>query len=528
MTSHLNAWKWIDFATIFISIWIILSIWAGYAGLLSPIIGIFSAALAVLVNRRVKIAAHEPSPKLSLIVWGVIVFVMGIIFFGIQGGYDLSADAAPSIATVIVGTSIPLTYTPYFDLPVFYQMGVPAAASQLSFLGISPHAVLWFLSMVGIGLLLLGLLRTGHFLNPNPLFLFWIPLVFVGTRLPFYNVFLGEYPWMVSAGLGMMAIALFSRSWGVGTLVLTASVLAHPYIGIISGLAWVALHPFDVQKIIRTAAAGFFLSLPLILFLILPFATLEHAPLSSVEPFSVQNFLASILLVGALPCVLAAGLFIQKIAIKESFSRNEIVILLLASGALIGSVFLNAWFPEFILGTKLPALVLIAAVLAGAQFLSKIVKPANIPHIAGLLILLSAAFLVTSPSMMKYAAGSKSSLDEAQFATFLRAYDSQVVPVLFLSEGTGKMAQYSQKIPSDPRGNHFMLSLQLLDSPAARALKQQSDAHRALFETKCVSCVDEFLSNYPMKYIVVNTDDFPRLEKNSLYESGNFILYDAT
>lgn len=527
MKHSFSAWKWIDGCTIFISIWIILSIWAGYAGILSPAVGIVSLALAWGVSRTLRYDVHEPKTKIAAMVAGIIFAGMGFIFFGIQGGFDLSADATPSVATQIITTHIPSTYTPYFDLPVFYQMGLPAIASQFSVSGVPAHSVLWLFAIVGIVLSVFGLLRAGKMINENPLFLFWIPILFLGTRLPAHVVLLGEYPWMLALGLGLLSVGLFSRSWAVGVLVLAAAGLVHPYIGLFSALVWVLFYAPPLKTILQTAAAGAILILPLILFLILPFGAYEQVSLSSVEPFTLASIVANIMLVGLIPCSLAALGVIRQYFLRVPFSMKEMLLVGLFAGSILGSTFLNAYFPELILGTKLPTLALFAAVLLSAQFLSTIIKPSHIPAGVVIVLVASGIILLTSPSMQSYVHGSKSTLDEAQFAALLYAYDSNAVPVLFLSSGAGKMAQYSQKIPSDPRGAHFMLALQLLDTSAARALKQQSDEHRALFETKCVSCVDDFLKKYPMTYVVVNTNDFPRLEKKILYERENFILYDG-
>lgn len=520
-----RGWEWIDGCTIFISIWIILSIWFGYAGLLSPVVGVVSLILAYGVAQKIPPSVREPPLRTATVAFAIMFVGLAAILFGVQGGFDLSADATPSVATMIIAQGIPATYSPFFDLPVFYQMGLPAVASQFVPLGFPPHIVLWFFAIMGIGIFLAGLLRLGARINPNPLFLFWVPIVFLGTRFPVYNVLLGEYPWLISFGLGMAAVSLFSRSWKAGLLVLTASGLAHPYVGLLFALVWVAFTRPTLQKLFQTAAGGIVLTLPLVVFLILPFSREAHASLSSVEPFSVGSIFANVLLVGLVPVALAAGWAIQKIISREKWSMNEGLLVLLSGGAIILSTIFNAWFPELILGTKLPVLAIIGTTLLGALFLSRIIKPHHSFRVAAGIIIVSFVLLATSPSMQSYAIGSKSTLDEGAFAQFLREYDSRVVPVLFLSEGGGKMAQYSWKIPTDPKGAHFMLALQLLDTPLARALKQQSQDYHELYSSQCVSCVDDFLKKYPSTYVVVNSDEFPLLNRTPSYHAGKFFLY---
>ncbi len=516
----------IDYCTIFLASWIVLSIWLGYAGLLSPVAGILSLGVSYLINARMPPLASHYSMRNTFLSFGGVLLVMGIIFWGIQGGYDLSADAAPSVATAVVTQSIPPTYTPYFDVPLFYQMGLPAVASQLVALGISPHLALWLFALVGgVGLIFIGMIRLAQKTSVNPLFLYWVPILLLGTRLPYYNLLLGEYPWLVGMGLGLMAVTLFSRSWVAGTIVLAAAGLAHPYIGLFSALVWLLVDKPSLREMGNVSLAGALLVFPLVGGTIIPFSSLARVPTLSVDTFSAASVVANSMLVGIIPVLLSLGLCAKKIINRETWTRSEILFLVLGVSALVLSALVDAWAPELVMGTKLLTLSVIGMVITGAYFLSQQVKRTHYAVVTLILIALSILALFSSPSMHSYILGSKSTLDEALAADALREYDERVVPVLFLSEGIGKMAQYSQKIPLDPRGAHFMLALQLLDTPHARALKQQSADFRTLLESDCVPCVDEFLAKYPAEYVVVNQDDFPLLSKEIMMKNGKFIVY---
>jgi hypothetical protein len=520
-------WKCIERLTLFLSLWIILSVWIGYLGFLSPLLGVFSLIVTYALTRHSPTEFPKGNGFLFMAVSVIILLGMGSVYLGLLGGYDLSADAAPSVATLVMGNTIPSTYEPYFELPFLYQVGLPSIASQFHWTGLRPDVFLWIFSLIGIFLSIAGLIWVGSLLKGNDAgVVFWIPILFLASRLPFYNVLLGEYPWVLAAGLGIMSIGMMHRSWILGTIVLAAAFLTHPYIGILSALAWILLLRPPVFSMIRTAGGSFMIALPILMFQVLPLVGVEREPISAGGIPSLSAIIGNIMLVGLIPILVAAGWIVYKLYMRHSFSRTDYVLVLVGFGSLFVGVFLNALAPELILGTKFPALALIGIILLGARGLSAIV-PSSKKGIAAILILvLAGGVLFTSASMQSFATGSKSSIEEAQFARVLYQMDPEVVLVLFLSPGVGKMAHYAEKIPSDPKGAHFMLALQFLATPYALELKKQSDAHRALFASQCAECVDGFIQKYPQKYIVVNTAYFPPLEdKTILRQEGNFILY---
>lgn len=522
-------WKWIERFTIFLSIWIILSVWMGYAGFLSPALALLALILTYVLTRNHSTPFTQGGGTSFLVVSGIILLGMGAVFFGLQGGYDLSADAAPSVATLVMGTHIPSTYAPYFELPFLYQVGLPAIASQFSWTGLSPGVALWTFAVVGIVLSIAGLVRVGSMLKgTTPSFIFWIPILFLATRLPFYNVLLGEYPWVLAAGLGLMSIGIIHRSWITGTLILAAAFLTHPYIGILSAAAWIILLAPTLSALVRTAMVSFILALPILVHQVLPLIGVEREPISTGGMITLAGLLGNVMLVGLIPCLVAAGFILFKIITRQKFERMDIILLLIGFGSILAGVSLNALAPELILGTKFPALALIGIVLLGARGLSQLIPHPHQWAAAGLILVLAGGILFTSPSIQSYAGGSKSSLEEAQFAHALKGINPDVIPVLFLSPGVGKMAHYAEKIPSDPKGAHFMLALQFLATPYAKSLKQQSVDHHELFQSQCAECVEEFLEKYPQQYIVVNTQEFPPLEgRTILHQDGHFILYEG-
>ncbi|QQR92104.1 MAG: hypothetical protein IPJ89_02960 [Candidatus Iainarchaeum archaeon] len=521
------SWKCTDYLTIFLSIWIILSVWAAYAGVLSPLVVVLALILTYAILRLTKYAPHEGKIPLEVMGAGLLtILLMGFIFFGIQGGYDLSADAAPSIATTAIQSHIPSDYSPYFDLPYFYQLGLPTIASQFTNLGFHPHHVLWAFALVGLLLAMAGLTQLAKHLHLSAAVAVWVPILFLCARIPFSNLLLGEYPWLLAMGIGFMSVSLLQRSHFIGTIALAAAMITHPYIGVLCALAWVVLFFPQFKKIILTIFGVGVACIPVIQYQILGFIGLAKEPLSGTEPLALANFIASAHLQGLIPFALSLAWIAHKMISKKPFTRSDIALIGIGFGGLILSVLLNALFPELILGTKIPALVLIGMTLMGAQFLSAMVKPMHVGKIALALLAVALVLIVTSSSMHSTISGSKITLEEAQFATRLGAHDSAIVPVLFLSDSAGKMAQYSQKIPSDPRGAHFMLSLQLLRTPRALELKEQSNAQREMLATKCAACVDAFLQKYPQHYIVVNTEEFPALSaRNEIFREGKLILY---
>ncbi|MFH0969964.1 MAG: hypothetical protein V1776_00685 [Candidatus Diapherotrites archaeon] len=515
--------------SLFLGVWIILSLWAGYAGLLTPVVGLVSLLVTFeLLKKFPHEETNVPALPHAGMAFLFIVLCMGIVFFGLQGGFDLSADATPSVATLILTNQIPSTYLPYFNLPLFYQMGLPVIAHQLAGLGIPIHTALWGFSLIGIALLLTGLMLVGKHIGLSSISVEWIPLVFLTTRLPFYNVLLGEYPWMLAAGLGLMAIHLLQQKSKLGFLLLGAAAVTHPYIGFLNGVAWVLLFRPAWKNILYTIGGVALIALPVFVFLFLPFSGLEKIPLAPTALPTLNGLIGNIFLVGIIPTLFSLAFGIIALYRRERLTHAEQTLLLIGIGGLIVAVFLNAFIPDLIIGTKLPAFSLIGVVLLGSHFFGKMVPSKRFRAGAAVLLVTGMLILGTSTSMESYAKGSKSNLEEAQFAQWLSTYDTRIVPVLFLSDGIGKMAQYSRKIPADPRGAHFMLTLQFLQTPGAKKLYQQSDDYRALQATRCVSCVPDFLEKYPMTYVVVNITQYPPLENaHEISRRGNFILYEG-
>lgn len=520
------AWKWIDLFTIFLSVWIILSVWLGTAGFLSPVLILVSMIITYAIRTQLNPITHAPDFRLPLLIWVILAVLLGFVLFGIQGSYDLSADIAPSMATKLITDHIPTTYAPFYELPFFYQLGLPTIASQLSATGVPEWIILWNFAVIGIGLLIFGLVRLAHILFSNPSVSFWIPIVFFGTRLPFYNTWFGEYPWMLSLGLGLMSLAIMERSWILGILVIGASALVHPYIAVLTFGMWLILRAHTLKQIIHVLAGIGIICIPVVVSQIIPYLTLPKTFLTTGAPLMFPNFLASVLLVGLVPFLLTLGWVANTIHTRTRLSRTEWALLVLGFGGIISSVLVNAFFPGIIFGTKLPTVALVGFVLLGAHFLSNHVKPKHVLGVILILLMASTLIMIQSNSIQEYIGGSKLSLDEAQFATRFGERFPGVFPVLFLSEGSGKMAYYAGKIAPDADDSHPMLAFELLLIPEAKQLHQQSMDYDALAKNPCDACIDSFLEKYPSNYIVINTNEYaPLTGKQIVWTHGSFIVY---
>lgn len=531
MDLHARAWESMDFLALLLAIGVILAFWAGYAGVLSPLVGVLSLGIACLTHHRMRSKLPSPAtvlPRFPFLAYALVVGVMGFLFFGVQGGYDLSADAAPTLAAQVVGNSIPQDYQPYYDIPFLAQVGMPALVRTVAWVGIPLHTASWGFALMGVLLFMGGMVRFFHGWGKDVGAWTWIPLLLVGTRLPYYNLLVGEYSWLLAIGLGMTAVNGLAARSRSGILLLAATGIVHPYIGALFALFWLVVHAPTLREMGIVATGAGVLALPYLAFQIIPFIGMPKVPASPPGGMSVGLLTGHLSEIGLVPVLLALAWMIDAFRTRRPLSREEGVLVLLGAGMFLLGLIVEMQWHDTVLGPKILTLALIGIVGLGARFLSRHVRANRRGVATALILILAAGVMITSPAMQQYAIGSKATLTEARFAEAIPRMSGKPVPILFLSKGVGKMAQYSESISPDPEAAHPLLSLQLLATPGAEALREQSMDYHILTRTKCTSCISEYLSKHPARYIVVNTREYsPLFDYPEIMRSGDFILYEG-
>ncbi|MEK6902254.1 MAG: hypothetical protein AABX02_01540 [archaeon] len=519
--------KLIDSVVVILATMIIVDTWSGYAGILSPAMTIIALVagyfIATTMNHHHALVTETYSHFTTLVMVFVIL-VTGLVLFGLGQGYDLSADVAPIFTAHQITNHIPLSYSPILDLPFFYPPGVPAVISTLDFHPIATHQWAWAAGLMGILLMITFLPRIGKTIGLSATALMMIPLLFLGARLPFLSLLTGEYPLLMSLGLGLAAWHWFATRPLLAGAVLGAATLAHPYGALSMAIGIIFTHP-AIWKHWKSLLVTLIVALPPIVFQFIPYLQLEKSP--SLESFhlGVGDLTATVMLVGLVPILVWITGTIFRLIKKEKLVQPELryPFILLAVG--ISGYVIGLIFPSFVFGPKLLVLASLGAILGAAHECGRWFTPTTWKIGAGLVVVLCLSVAFTSPNLVHLAHGSKATLDEAQFANSLQGKIPFNTRVLFLSPGQGKMGEYSNTIPPDIFSTHFVNSFiwRTTNVESVISLRDRADHFWIVLKEKCVPCVGEF----DEPFIVVNTRVFPALTRYPvLYEDNGFILYE--
>jgi len=505
-----------DQFALFLSAWIIFSLWAGYTIGITWMIPLATIIFVFCLHHFKKKWVDGNSAAITfdfsphsfhamILLTLFLVATLGYVFFGVQGGYDLSADATPSAAGKLIQTTIPATYAPYFDVPFFYQPGVPLLISQLhQVTGLPFHAGGWLLGVLGIILLVYAITRLAIWTSGKKEALFFAAALLIGARLIFVDLFVGEYPLLLGLGLSFTAILSLRDRPVMSAILFAGAGITHPYVaGILFGFA-LFLHRPTITTILRVSIIGFVAVLPLLVFMFLP-ALLSGGSTPLEHSLSVESFLRTILpLVVFLGVVPIVSILVLGMRMPAAFRGNLFLPragILAALGVLLYVILAN-FFPVLLLHSKFLEAGALFTIIFAAAALSR-ATPARIIVFVLLAVLLIGFFInFTSNDLTRLAHGSKTGIREAAFSEWFSRVEPLPERTIFFARGPGKMAQYSNKIPVDATSANFTLALHLFSrNPAAQYYLSETTIVREAVEKGCFSCVEKI----PYHYLVVDT-----------------------
>lgn len=526
----------LDAGVFFLSCWIILTVWSGYLWKITPLSFLASGViLYFLFQKRIflfsfrkdhsSLGENDPAPTWLLV--GSFVLVLSGIFFGLQGGYDLSADAAPSFAATLIHDTIPATYAPYFNLPFFYPPGLPAIVSQLLGVGISSYVWMWAFGVLGFVLVIYYSSKLAGALH-IPYGKWIIPTLIIGLRFLLQSLLSGEYPVLLGYGIGLAAVWFGQKRNNVFIVGAGAATLLHPYAGGVAFiLGWVVNKWNPKMAIVNVFGMGV-IAFPMIFFEFLSFHSNTSTSFAMI-PFSLHNIESLPSLVGIVPVLLLLALsllfLVRHGKWKDILHEDARPWLLIGIG--VAGALLSALFPALVFGGKVILLTGLGVAWGCALLLEKVfsfqLERGEWKAAAGLILVI---LLVngTSGVIAHLAAGSKATLEEASFATwFSQKYDVRDKNVLYLSSGQAKMAQYAQTIPFDALSAHFLTSVTytVFSNTETMRIQTQASAFKQMMKDQCISCA----ASFDAEYIVVNTRQFPHLPLVPLEEKNGFIIY---
>ncbi len=498
----------------------IFSLWAGYTIGLHSLVLVIGLGMGLIVARRAMEHSRSIPHTRSVYTWVGVLFILYTAWaahtlFIQQGGFDLSADATPAVVASHITSHIPSTYGPLLDVPFYYQLGLPLLASYVDE-WIPAYVALWALALVGVGLALFFMVNLVQKKNFNAHVALLSGLLFLGTRYPYLSQLNGEYPWQLSLGIGLAGIIWAAEKKLLGMILFAGAMIIHPYIGAGAIVFWVLYEQPSFSSIVKTCAGVLIAIIPIIFFQALPFLSLEHAANEIMWP-AISGLLAIPSVVGVISFVIVtAGVFFSRPLRSVVANRPLMVgIFFLVAGIVAMAI------PTASLAYKILQWAGIAFVMAATFFLYPRIQK-NWKMAVGVLFVLIILIVAASHDLQRLQDGSKATLAEAQFAERVRAYDNSYVRVLFLSSGAGKMGEYSNKIPTEILSANYTLALHLLRTPEAIAYRDESEESKRVRTKKCAECVSAF----DVRYIVVNTREFPRLSNRTiLLEDDGFILY---
>lgn len=453
--------------------------------------------------------------------------------------FPASADATTSTASRIILDKMPLTFAPYAQFNVGYPLGYAFLVNSFSriFPIIPDYLWSWALGIVfgifqlfGVYLFLLVFFKDKGVA-------WWGSLLFLGTKLVFENLYVGEYAWLAaSAYLLFTLYFMFSRS-KMYLLTFPAIFALHPAIAL-NALIFIAVLRVFYPKIpdIRGLAISLLLAVPAFFMSYLPIAYNLLLGTAAKDPSSgtlldLMLYYLTILppWAGLVPFILMLVLAALVILGKTGLSRERLALFAagltglacyLAFGAL--SLMIVGRVVEVVL---LSSLFLAASAMHSLFGLSRFHSGTRGFAIASAAIILLCIAVFSSSSILShYRGGSKITPEQARFAEAFRKFDPSPQKAIILSNTSGKIAEFSNKVPFDLYSGHTLSHVQLLyyDRNAAQKIKGTSEVNTSIIDGSCVDC----LNRIDARYIVTDPVHFSgTLPYPVAFSYGGFVVY---
>jgi hypothetical protein len=505
---------------------VVISLWSGLLWRNSVVILLFSLAVSYFLLRKFPFEEHVPR---AVYLVSLLAFLMAVYpLLTIHPFYDASADGAPAVATAVIGDRIPETYAPYSNLEYRYQIGLPLLARIVAdFLPSVPaYLIVWLLSAIFLALqpLFLYLLAKKYFNSEKAGI--WSAILFLGSKVAFQSIYSGEYGFLSASLFFFAAATFFLHRNKLACLFIPAVFIIHPGPALNMVFFFAAFFLFFRKElnilpaVLSPLAAlpSFFISYRHMIYNTL-FSSIGSAP-------SVSGMLRLLpvfpVWLGIVPFTAAAAGIITSAARGLSDRKHLVLVSLLLTSLALNVTLVSA---GSLIGAKIVGLGVFSAVLLGGSFLSGLglsrrhFKPAAVALTA-----LCLFFFLTSSTLTHYRSGSKITPEEASFASMFRDFDPSLKKTLFLSNGSGKMAQISGKIPFDISHSWFLPYNEVLiaNDPARDLFRAKQDKRTEILETGCITCIHDL----NIDYVVINRAFFARsLPQKPVLSWRSFDLY---
>lgn len=520
----------------FIAVTVFMSYWMGFLFLNSPLILVLSALITYLLFKKLSFTAPDIKIPRNVFVVAILIFAMvAYPLLLITPYYSPSADPLHSITMSILAEQgrIPETQAPYADISFSYQIGFPLFAKTIyDFLPfIQEYHFLWFLGAIFAAFIPIFFYVFVYEFVKNKYAAEFSVILLIGTLMLFADFYYGLYPRMLATCMMFLFFVLFLRKNKLSYLIFPAIFCVHPgtaFLTVLFLLLYIAFFRHEFKRAVFLLPS-LILAIPIFLAtylaLIINFgANTSQQPPGFFFPYFIQLLIESPVYVGAIPF----GVFLVAILLtlsRRTFLRKKaffISAFLLSLGLflLLFSLFNSPLYfnmPELM---TFSALLFIAATFPEFNFRSfKYMK-----HLKIGIVLFALLIFYFNPSLDLLRTAEKISPEEAEFAFKFREFDSARAETLFLSEGSVKMAELSDKIPHHTRKDMFVLYVAAQVKHDEGYYKEIADEEEwnKIVNENCVECI----YSIDVEYVVVNeafVDIKPDLPL--VFEQGNFKVY---
>ena len=450
--------------------------------------------------------------------------------------YPASADAATTTAVRAIGDSIPLDYGQYGKLHMSYQIGFPLIANVFSdlFPVMQDFQWIWLLAVLG-GVLQLFFfyLFTKELFKSESLGIVSTVLFFSG-KLVFENLYVGEFAWVFATALMFLFLWLMLKKSSLQFIVFPTIFVIHPAVGLNLSVFMTIYYLFNKvgKKHYFLSQASRLLVIPIILVnysLPVIYNALfnqgvffhEYTEQSVIYALVTLTFWVGTGLTLFFAVLLVA--LLNKTRGKKFFDEYSYlwIILFVSIAIFIGAVILSTISVTELIAGRVVELIIISLILLTALFIKKLNLEKSKVLLA-VIIVVSLFFFFNSSILTHYRSGSKVTLESREFSQAFYNFDKEQKVAIFLMQGGGKIAEYSNKIPFDINQEHSVFSYNFSYYPdeGFEQYETNSRIRREIISNHKL----ELLNDINVEYIVAKKS-FLGINYPIAFEFNDFVVY---
>jgi len=472
----------------------------------------------------------ELFPK-KIILLALLVFVLCVYpVLIVTPFFPASADSATTIALRVIEYNkgiIPETYAPFNNVNFGYQLGFVLFTKFFTdlFPILPDYLWFWLLGSIFSALQVIGLYLFSTELFKNSAIGEWSAILFIGTKLIYENLYVGEYPWVCATALMFFFFYFLLKKNPVKYFLFPAIFIIHPAIALntlIVLFCYYLAYGFNLKEIFKLGLS--------LVFVIPSYFTTYHAIVynlfsmnSEMSQISLIELFKLILIIpfgiGILPPLLIFLMFIYckfiyKGKVSIEFSNEQLFLIVLG----LFSLGLFSFFSLYgiILNGRVIELILISVVIFCASIINWFTNyfyPKHTKTIKIIIVIVSIFIFFSSSKLNHYRSGSKITMEEAKFAEEFKRFDSLPERVLFLTNNKGKMVEYSNKISFDSNSSHMISEsgfLVIKNKGYLDYLKKYV-LFKKIVNENCLECINEL----DVKYIVLDSKTYSNIDLNT-------------